>query len=409
MRPTHSFTTLWLALAACAAPAPSADVTPAQPQTVVLVSLDGFRWDYIRHPEAVTLRTIAAQGVHATRMEPVFPTKTFPNHYSQVTGLHPESHGVVGNSMEDPDLGRFAMGDTLAVRNAAWWGGEPIWVTAERQGRRAASFFWPGSEAAIGGVRPTWFQRYDSDVPHDVRVRQVLDWLALPPDSAPAMITLYFSAVDGAGHRFGPDAPETRAAIARVDSAVGALWSGIAALDLRDRVNLILVSDHGMAALSRDRVILLDDWLEAGTYRVVEWNPVALIVPAEGREQEVYERLSRMPNLTTYRRQDVPERLRFRRHPRIPPLVAIADEGWSIGTRERFETNPTFAVGGTHGYDNALESMGALFLAAGPAFGVGRVVRRVRAVDLYELMAHVLGLRPAPNDGALDSIRVVLR
>jgi predicted AlkP superfamily pyrophosphatase or phosphodiesterase len=407
--PDRTLIPLWLVVAACAAPMPAADVVPTAPQTVVLVSIDGFRWDYIRHAEAAAIRAIAAQGVRATHMEAVFPTKTFPNHYSQVTGLYPESHGVVGNSMEDATLGWFAMGDTVSLRNPAWWGGEPIWVTAERQGRRAASFFWPGSEAAIGGVRPTWFRRYDTAVPHDVRVRQVLDWLALPPDSAPAMITLYFSLVDWAGHRFGPDAPETRAAIARVDSAVGALWSGIAALDLRDRVNLILVSDHGMAAVSRDRVILLDDWLASGTYRVVEWNPVALIVPAEGREAEVLERLRRIPNLTTYRKDEVPARLRFRRHPRITPLVAIADEGWSIGTRDRFESNPTFAVGGTHGYDNALESMGALFLAAGPAFAVGRVVPRVRAVDLYELMAHVLHLRPAPNDGALDSIRVVVK
>lgn len=376
---------------------------------MILVSIDGFRWDYIRHPEANMIRAIASEGVRATRMEAVFPTKTFPSHYSQVTGLHPERHGVVGNTMYDPALGWFRMGDTLAVRNPAWWGGEPIWVTAERQGRRAASFFWPGSEAPIEGIRPTWFERYDDDRPHDERVRRVLEWLAMPADSAPAMITLYFSLVDWAGHRFGPDAPETRAAIARVDSAVGALWRGIGLLGLRDQVNVILVSDHGMAATSRDRVILLDDWLEAGTYRVVDWNPVALIDPAAGQEEAVYERLRRIPNLTVWRRAEVPERLRFREHPRITPLVALADEGWSITTRDRFEANPRFGIGATHGYDNALESMGALFIGAGPVFARSHLIPRVRAVDLYELMAHILDLRPAPNDGSLDSIRAVLR
>jgi predicted AlkP superfamily pyrophosphatase or phosphodiesterase len=392
---------LFLAALAACAPATS-------PQSVVLVSIDGFRWDYLDRPEAGTIRSIAAAGVRATRMEPVFPTKTFPNHYTLVTGLYAENHGVVGNTMEDPALGWFRMGDTAAVLNAAWWGGEPIWVTAERQGVRAASFFWPGSEAPIGGVRPWRYMPYQDDTPHDVRVRQVLEWLALQ-DSAPRMITLYFSVVDGAGHRYGPDAPETGAAIARVDSAVGALWEGIGAQGLRDRVNVILVADHGMAATSRDRVIILDDWLETESYRVVDWNPVALIVPAEGREDEVYERLRQVPHLTTWRREEVPERLRFRRHERITPLVAMADEGWSITSRRTFEAVPGFGTGGTHGYDPAVESMGALFVAAGPGIAVGREVPRVRSVDVYALMAHLLGLRPAPHDGSLDSIRVVLR
>jgi predicted AlkP superfamily pyrophosphatase or phosphodiesterase len=396
-----------LLLAACGTTARSG-AAPELPPLLVLVSIDGFRWDFVERPEAAGLRAIAQNGVRARHMQPVFPTKTFPNHYSLVTGLWAEHHGIVGNTMEDPELGRFTIGDTAEVREAGWWGGEPIWVTAVKQNRRAAAMFWPGSEAAVAGVRPTWYMRYDNELPHDVRVRQVVEWLRLPPDSAPAFITLYFSAVDGAAHRFGVESPQVDTAISRVDSAVTALWQAIQQSRMGSRVNLVIVSDHGMANTTRDRVVILDDWLESGTYHVVDWNPVALIRPAEGKEAEVYDRLSRASHLSVYRKAEVPERWHFRDHPRITPIVAVAEEGWSITSRENFQRAAWFGTGASHGYDNALESMQATFIAAGPAFATGKVVPRVRNVDVYALMAHVLGLRPAANDGSLDSIRVVL-
>lgn len=342
-------------------------------------------------------------------MQPVFPTKTFPNHYSLVTGLWAEHHGIVGNTMEDPELGRFTIGDTSEVREAGWWGGEPIWVTAVKQHRRAAAMFWPGSEAAIGGVRPTWYLRYDDALAHDARVRQVLDWLRLPSDSIPGFITLYFSAVDHASHRFGVEAPQVDSAIVRVDSAITALWQAIQHSGLSRRVNLVIVSDHGMSNTSRERVVRLDDWLNPETYYVVDWNPVALIRPLPGHEDEVYTRLKRAPHLAVYRKAEVPQRWHFRDHHRITPIVAVAEEGWSITSRENFQRAAWFGTGASHGYDNALESMQATFIAAGPAFARGKVVPRVRTVDVYALMAHVLRLQPAPNDGSLDSIRTVLR
>lgn len=399
---------LLLLTAACGGPS-GGRVAPASPQTIVLVSLDGFRWDYLDRPEATGLRAIAASGVRARQMEPVFPTKTFPNHYSIVTGLWAEHHGIVGNTMEDSVLGRFVIADTVAVRTSGWWGGEPIWATAEKQGRRAAAMFWPGSEAEIGGVRPSWFEKYDDRRSHAARIEKVLGWLALPRDSAPAIITTYFSVVDNAGHRHGPDAPETRAAIARADSAVTALWRGIQASPNAGSISMIVVADHGMAETSSSRRIILDEWLEPGTYHVVDLNPVALIAPAPGKADEVFAKLSRAPHLAVYRKDQVPARWRFRDHPRIPAIVAVAEEGWVIGTREQVRRIPAYGEGGTHGYDNALPSMQAVFVAAGPAFARGKEIARVRNIDLYELMTHVLGLRPAPNDGSLDSIRAVLR
>jgi predicted AlkP superfamily pyrophosphatase or phosphodiesterase len=222
-------------------------------------------------------------------------------------------------------------------------------------------------------------------------------------------MTLYFSVVDGAAHSSGVESLATDSAIVRVDSAITALWQGIQQAGLGDRVNLIIVSDHGMANVSRDRLIILDDWLEPGSYHVVDLNPVALIRPASGQEATVLERLRRAPHLSVYAKHEVPARWHFRDHPRITPIVAAAEEGWTITSREVMQRNPNAGRGGMHGYDNALQSMQASFIAVGPAFARGQVVDRVRNVDVYALMTHILGLRPAPNDGNLDSIKTVLR
>jgi predicted AlkP superfamily pyrophosphatase or phosphodiesterase len=384
----------------------------------VLVSLDGFRWDYIQRPGAVRLRELAARGVRAERLVPVFPSKTFPNHYTIVTGLRPEQHGIVANAMRDPVLGLFRTSDSVAQREARWWGGEPIWATAERQGRRAGSVSWPGSEAPVGGRHQTWWSPYEHNESRADRVRRALGWLALPADSAPAVITIYFVDVDVAGHAYAPHAPQVDAAIARVDSAVGALADGIARLGLEDAVNLIVVSDHGMAETSRERVIVLDDYIDLATIDIVDQNPVAAIAPRAGVDTAaVYRALAgKHPRLHVYRKGEVPARWHFNAHPRITPIVAVADEGWSITTRAQLSraraadsAQGRSGIAGTHGYDPALRSMGALFVAAGPGIARGRVVGAFGNIHVYELMAHLIGVRPAPNAGSLDSVGRVLR
>jgi predicted AlkP superfamily pyrophosphatase or phosphodiesterase len=385
---------------------------PAPAPRLVLVSIDGFRWDYLNRPEAVRLRELATRGVRAERMIQVFPTKTFATHYSMVTGLHPGEHGILANNIWDDEIGeRFSLSNRAMVTDSRWWGGEPIWVTAERQGRRTATLFWPGSEAAIQGVRPTRWLPYDEAMPNDRRVRMALDWLSLPPDSAPAFVTLYFSHVDGAGHTFGPGAPEASAAIAEADSLIGMLVDGLAERELSDRVNVIVVSDHGMADLSRDRVIFLDEYLTMSRVRVVDWSPVLALIPSLGYEEEAYRRLKDAhPNLQVYRKGEIPARFHYNDHRRVTPIVALVDEGWTITTRPQFEArDPNRPPGATHGWDPELPSMGALFVAAGPAFAEGAVLPRVRAIDLYALMTTILGLTPAPNSGSLDSVRAVLR
>ncbi len=384
--------------------------TPPVLPRVVLISFDGFRADYVDRPAAVHLRRLAARGVRADRMIPAFPSKTFPTHYTLVTGLTPEHHGIVANVMRDPELGLFRSSDTLAIWEPRWWSGEPIWVTVETQGRRAATYFWPGSEAAIGGVRPSWYERYEHTRPNAQRVQRALEWLAMPADSAPAFIALYFSDTDDAGHRYGPTAPETDAAIARVDSALGALMDGVDRLGLREAVNIIVVADHGMTESSRERVIVLDDYLDMGTVDVVDYTPVAAIAPRDGNVERVYQALvGRHPHLQVYKKGSVPAAYHFNAHSRITPIVAVADEGWAITDRAALALRAPPVVGGQHGHDPALVSMGAVFVAAGPGIAQGRRVPPFRSVHVYSLMAYLLGVRPAATDGSIDSVRALIR
>jgi predicted AlkP superfamily pyrophosphatase or phosphodiesterase len=398
----------WCLLAACAPAGRAPDApAPTNGQVVVLVSIDGFHPDYLTRGVTPNLDSMARHGVRAAWMTPSFPTKTFPNHYTLVTGLRPDHHGIVANNMWDDGLGRFTMSIRSAVQDARWWGGEPIWVTAERAGVRTAAMFWPGSEAPIGGVRPSIWQVYDAAVPNRARVDSVLAWLDVPAATRPRFLTLYANDVDHWGHQRGPESPEVDSAVARTDSMLGWLGAGIAARGLGAVVNVIVVSDHGMSATSANRLIALDDYINLSDVTVVDWSPVGAVTPNPGRLDAVYQALRNAhPHLHVYRKGEVPSRYQFGHHPRVTDLVLIADDGWTITTRDRFAG---FQPGGTHGYDQSLPSMRALFVASGPAFVSGRVVPSFGNIHVYELMARILGLTPAVNDGSLDSVRVMLR
>jgi predicted AlkP superfamily pyrophosphatase or phosphodiesterase len=407
----------WLApvlfvAAACGKPsmtnAPPAAPMPAGNQAVVLISLDAFRWDYLSRPNAVNLRRLAATGVHAERMVPSFPSLTFPNHYTIATGLYPEHHGIVANNILDAALGKFGMSDTNAVRNVAWWGGEPIWITAEKQGRRAGAFFWPGSEVAHDGVWASRWMKFDDKFPNAARIDSVLKWLTLPNGQALSLVTLYYSDVDHAGHEAGPATPAVDSAIARVDSQVGRLIDGLAASGLSNRVNIIVVSDHGMTAISPDRAIFLDDYITATDVDIAELGAMATLSPRPGKGDEVYRKLKgASPHFATYRKGEVPVRFHYDTNARIAPLILTAEEGWMFTTHDRFAKRKP--MGGAHGFDNQLSSMGASFIAAGPAFRVGYTSAPFQNIHVYDLLCHILGLTPAKNDGSLDSTRVLLR
>ena len=249
-------------------------------KVLILVSLDGFRNDYLDSIPTPTLQTIIQNGARAEALIPCFPSKTFPNHYSIVTGLFPSNHGIIGNTMYDPVGERwFRIGSgSSATRDASWFDGEPIWVTAEKQHKKTATLFWPGSDAPIQGIMPTYHRYYDGSTAYQERVQQVLEWLKLPSEERPEFISLYFESPDREGHKFGPFSPETRKAVEDVDRLIGSLMDGIKALNMQDRINIMITSDHGMSQLSRDKVIFLDDYIDLDQITLINQSPNAEIL-----------------------------------------------------------------------------------------------------------------------------------
>lgn len=371
------------------------------PSTLILLSFDGWRWDYHTKAPTPNLRRLMARGVRAERLIPVFPTKTFPNHYTIVTGLYPVHHGIVGNTMRDPSTGlRFSLGDRKMMGDTRWWAGEPLWVTATRQGRRSATLFWPGSEAEIAGMRPDYWLPYDGTLPNEARVDRILAWLDLPAAERPAFITGYFNDADDAGHVWGPESRAVRDAIARLDVLLGRLVRGLEARQLLDRVNIVVVSDHGMAGRRADRVIALADYLDLDTVEIVEIDPHLTLNVRGASVEDVYRRLARAhPHLRVYRRDQTPEHWRFRGHPRIPAIVGMSDEGWILAARRPAVAAAPGRTSGNHGYDPRVRAMHGLFVAAGPAFRRGATAPPFETVHVYTALAGALGVTPAPNDG----------
>lgn len=388
-----------VALVICAFPGRAQERTAP---IVILISFDGWRWDYMARTHVPNLQELASRGVRAEALIPVFPTKTFPNHYTIVTGLYPENHGIVSNVIADPEFPRRFIMSAPTVRESRWWGGEPVWVTAIRQQLRAAAMFWPGSEARIRGVRPTYWRPFDDSVSNAARVVQVLQWLELPDGKRPSFITLYFSEVDHAGHRHGPDSPRVLEAARRLDGALGQLVSGIRKLGLLDRTTFVIVSDHGMSQVAKNRVIFVDDYLNLSTVDVIEWTPNLGLRPRSGTVEDIYRALKdKHPALAVYKREDTPSHLHYRASIRIPPIVALADDGWTITTRRRhlLASAAGQSDGGAHGYDPRHKSMQGLFVAAGPGVRHGSVVPPFENVHIYNFLCELLGLTPATNDG----------
>jgi len=389
--------------AVLAAPERAASAGPS----LVLVSLDGFRWDYLDHTATPALDRIAATGVRAESLIPPFPAKTFPSHYTLVTGLHPAHHGIVSNNIYDPRFDAvFRLSDRAEAFQQRWWGGEPIWITARRQGLRTASFFWPGSEA--NGMHPDEWRPFDEAVPFAERVDQVLAWLTGPDASRTHFVTLYLQEPNAAGHRYGPLAPETDAAVRRADAAVGRLLDGLERAGRLDSTDVVVVSDHGMAAVSSDRVIPLGQ-VDLEGARVLDTGPLLSVWPAPGTGERLYAALGRLPHLAVYRRGELPERFHYDASPRIPPIVGVPDVGWSVVSGALDDLNLRLRTRGEHAYDNEAPEMRGIFLARGPSFRSGLRVPPVRAVDVYALLCAALSIEPAPNDGAPGRLAPLLQ
>lgn len=384
----------------------------AQAQTapyVVLVSLDGFRYDYARRYSATHLQAIAARGATAPDgMIPVYPSLTFPNHYSLVTGLYPEHHGIVANAFYDPARKQtYSYRDSTTVTDGSWYGGTPLWVLAEQHGLHAGCYFWPGSEAAIQGVRPTYYEKYDGKVPNAARVAQVMAWLRLAPERRPHFVTLYMSDVDQAGHMYGPESHEVEQAVHAVDDAVGSLDSSLATLHLA--IDLIVVSDHGMVAVKGDWIDLdhdepdimshLDKTIGNELYAKTDSDAAHIFAALTAAHDDKY---------VVYRRAQVPPSLHNDANAREGDPVIVPTGPYLIRTNDP-PGFPRPRDVGAHGYDpSRVPEMRSSFFAAGPQIRKGATVASFEDVDIYPLVARILGLAIGPIDGSLTRLQAIL-
>jgi len=402
-----------------AAPSPASAMTmatEAKAPVTILVSIDGFRADYLTRGLTPYLSHLAATGASGV-MRPSFPSKTFPNHWTLVTGVVPDRHGIVANNFVDP--ARPGERFTMASDQPYWWNAaEPLWVTAEKAGIPTATMFWPGSNVAWGGVkqagdhgaveggtRPRDWQQFNGAVSDRQRVDGIIDWLRRPAATRPRFLTLYFDEVDSAGHNDGPDSPQVDAALRSVDTAIGQLLAGLAALD--QPANLVVVADHGMAATSSDRVVALDQLVDPADYQLIEDGPFAAIQPVPGHEAALERRLlGHHDHVDCWRRNQIPARFHYGRNPRVAPYFCLADAGWLIKAKR---PDTPFA-GGTHGYDNADPSMAALFIANGPAFRAGVRLAPFDNVAVAPLLRDLIGLPPGRGlDGSDAPFRRALK
>ncbi len=365
---------------------------------LILISIDGYRADYLDRGHSPVLAALANDGVRAVGLRPVYPSVTYPNHYTIVTGLYPDQHGIVNNTMHDPVLGSFSPSIRAANTDGRWWDqAEPIWVTAQKQGRRTASVYWPGTQAEIHGVRPNYWQSFDPSVPPDARVDQVLAWLDLP--RRPEFVLLYFEQADVAGHSYGPDSLQVDEALVTIDAALGRLVAGLRERNQYDTTNFVIVSDHGMSASSPERVVLLDPIVNLEHIELVSSLVNAGIDPKPGYAAEVEQALlAPHAHLQCWKKEHMPKKFHYGKNERIPPIQCVAEDGWIVSTAAAESKRPLPLLG-EHGYDIDGPKMRALFVAHGPAFKQHLTVPVFDNVNVYVLLAKLIGLKPLHNAG----------
>jgi len=385
--------------------------SPPLGDTVILISIDGFRADYLDRGLTPALNGLALSGVRAA-MRPSFPSVTFPNHYTLVTGLVPDHHGIVGNSMIDETLPiaehrHFTMEDDKANSDPLWWQqATPLWVTLHRQERQSGVLFWPGSDAEIWGVRPDFWLKWDDKVTYAARIDRALAWLDLPAEVRPQFIALYFDHVDDEGHYFGTRSLSVDTAIAEADAAIARLSAGLQKRKLSDKIDIIVLADHGMAEVAPDHWLFIDDYAPAADYRIVHSGAVLGLIPNAGKEAEL---VMEKPHMSCRRRQDLPPDLKFGANPRVPPIICLAEIGWAITSHAERAAATHAPYLATHGYDPKAPDMATLFVAHGPAFKRGQFHAAFDNPDVYPLLARLLAITPEPNDGHLENIADMLR
>uniref|UniRef100_H2ZBS7 Ectonucleotide pyrophosphatase/phosphodiesterase family member 5 n=1 Tax=Ciona savignyi TaxID=51511 RepID=H2ZBS7_CIOSA len=385
---------------------------------VLLISFDGFRWNYIgNRTKTPNFDKLIQTGVKAKWTRDVFVSKTFPNHYTLVTGLYEESHGIVGNNFFDPVLNKtFSLSDPSSVIDPRFWGGEPIWVTAEQQGIKAGTYFWVGSEVEIDGVRPSSWRKY-STANHSYpglqhRVDTVVNWLTnKPTDQDPpldiTLALLYFYQPDHDGHTFGPESDQVTHRIEECDKIIGYLIQRLEENNLYEKVNIIITSDHGMAELNQTETEPLLSYVNPNqTDHIINYGTGAAIWPKPGYVETVYKGLQKIDpkHVFVWKKEDIPEMYHYSHNVRIPPILLNVKDGWFL------VDNPgdKLPMNGSHGYNNSLPDMHPFFIAHGPAFKQNYVSPPFDSVDVYDLICHILNITPAPNNGSFAAVQDLL-
>ena len=378
---------------------------------VLLISFDGFRWDYLDRGITPNLDKLINKGVRAISFRPAFPSKTFPNHLSIITGMYPENHGIILNDFENPHTGEvYKLSDRKQVANPKWYLGEPFWVTADRSGIKTASFFWPAS--SMKEHHPDIFKKYDGSVNYESRVDTIASWLRKPAEQRPHFYTLYFSLTDTYGHKFGPESNEINYAIARLDTVTGYLIKRLKQINMFDSLNIIIVSDHGMTNISPDRVINVQKILKGKNVKYQSSGPVMMIAPNNSSVQDIYKTLKKNENhYKVFKKSEVPDYYFFNNNPFISDLVLVADLGWSLVNNHSIKdfVGPNY-MKGNHGYEKDAIDMHGIFIAEGPAFKQNFKTGTIWNIDVYPLLCKIFGIAPRSNiDGKISRIDYILR
>lgn len=378
-------------------------LNPKQHYTVI-VSLDGFRWDYPTMYKTPNLDRMGQEGVKAV-MLPSYPASTFPNHYTIATGLVLAHNGIVNNTFWDANNKRhYSMGDSATRNNPDYYLGEPIWVTAQKQGLKTANMYWVGSDIAIKGTHPTYYRMWAAN-PHlsfEQRIDTVLTWLQKPEEERPRLTMLYFEEPDGSGHRNGPCSKETGIVVQYVDSLIGVLRNRIESLPFADNINLIVTSDHGMIDISPERVVNMNQYLKPEWCEVVEGRTPTSIFSKTGYRDSIYNALKEVAHIHVWKKEEIPAELKYSESDRIGDIVVAPEPGWQF-------TDVVRNTKGAHGYFPQSPEMQVIFRAIGPDFKKGYTSTGFVNVDIYPLLSYLLQIVPEKTDGQFDRIKGILK
>ena len=384
----------------------------SQPPYTILISFDGFRWDYANRGISPNLDKLAEEGVSALSLRPCFPTKTYPNHYSIISGCYIDKHGIIANNFTDPRTGeKYSLGDRASVQNEKWYKAKAFWEVAAQKGIISASYFYPGSELDNPERRPKYFEYYEHDRKYEDRIESAIKWLQLPHHERPKFLTLYFHETDSYGHDFGPNSSEIDTAIARLDNLLGILIDDLKKINLYDSTNIIVVSDHGMTEISKEKILNIEELLTDFSVTILGEKPFMFIEPAQDELDSVYNILkSNSEHFKVFKKAEIPEYYHYKNNDAISSILLVADLGWSLVTNDWLESFNKYAGKGNHGYDNNCLDMHGIFYAAGPSFKQNYKTGTVWNIDIFPLLCEIFSINCPKNiDGKLERIGFILK